>query len=106
MATENFVRIKRLLEDQQHALQEIYRDLSNRGRRLPRLKPEESLFPRSYSVTGRHLSSGAGRPVGVSPGAGGAQGGAFVSPAKAATARTHIKVTETPSLFRFFMFSP
>ena len=28
------------------------------------------------------------------------------SPAKATTERTNIKVAETPSLFRFFMFSP
>jgi len=35
-----------------------------------------------------------------------AHGGDCVSPAKATTARTNIKVTETPGLFRFFMLSP
>lgn len=40
------------------------------------------------------------------PGSGGAQGGEFVSPAKVATAKTNVKVMETPSLFRLFMFSP
>jgi hypothetical protein len=38
---------------------------------------------------------------GISPGA---HGGALVSPAKVAIERTAIKVKETPSLFRLFMF--
>ena len=39
----------------------------------------------------------------VSPGA---HGGEFVSPASVVNDRTQSKVTETPSRFRFFMFSP
>jgi hypothetical protein len=41
----------------------------------------------------------------VSPGFG-AQGGVWVSPANAVIASTDIKLRETTSLFRLFMFSP
>jgi hypothetical protein len=40
----------------------------------------------------------------ASPASGGAHGGVDVSPAKVATARTNVKATAPPSLFRFFMF--
>jgi len=40
------------------------------------------------------------------PGSGDPQGGEFVSPAKAVIERTQSKVTETPSLFKLFIFSP
>jgi len=40
------------------------------------------------------------------PGSGDPQGGELVSPAKAVIERTQSKVTETPSLFKLFIFSP
>ena len=58
MAIEDFARIKRLLEEQQHALQDIYRKLRDGGRISCVRNWRRDCFPRNYRALRRYLSDG------------------------------------------------